>query len=57
MSLFLVVLSRPFHAQNCSILFIGVGQFLHLFVEVAVVVAVVAVVYGVDNGNQLVLVT
>ncbi len=39
-SLFVVVLSRPFHAQSNLILFVGVGQFPCLFVEVAVVAVV-----------------
>jgi hypothetical protein len=40
--LFVVVLHRPFRAQQAHVLFAGVCLFLWLFVGVAVVVAVVA---------------
>jgi hypothetical protein len=41
----LVVLRRPFRAQIACVLYTGVGLYLYLIVEVAVVVAVVAVLF------------
>ena len=41
--LFLGVLCRPFRAQKGCVLFAGVGGFLWMVVEVAVVVAVAAI--------------
>jgi hypothetical protein len=52
-----VILYRPLCAQKALVLFIGVGQFLCLVVEVAVLVAVVAVrcvIYDAFRGKPLV---
>jgi len=43
--LFMVVLHRPFRAPKAHVLFAGVCLYLCLVVEVAVVVAVVAVLF------------
>jgi hypothetical protein len=54
--LFIVVLYRPFHAQKVLDLIAGVGLYLHLVVEVAVVVAVVTVlfvIFSMSNGKPL----
>jgi len=43
--LFIVVLCGPSRAQKVCVLFVGVGCFLLIIVEVAVLVAVVAVLF------------
>jgi hypothetical protein len=51
--LFIVVLSHPFHAQTVLVLFAGVGLYLCLVVEVAVVVAVLFFMSCSGNGMPL----
>ena len=51
--LFIVVLYHPFHTQTVLVLFAGVGMYLCLVVEVAVVVAVLFFMSCSGNGMPL----